>query len=154
MNAWRLPIGADCIYWMFGTGDGSVQHVPMTCARLVTSISALVMRVRVITVRMQLFQLILASACFATGGLFMKLSEGVSRLGPTLAFLLLFVVGALLQAFAMRRADLGVAYIAVLGFEAALTALFSVAIFHEHWSGVRVIAVVVILFGVVLLRRS
>jgi len=84
----------------------------------------------------------------------MKLSEGVSRLLPTLTFLLLFIVGALLQAFAMRRADLGVAYIAVLGFEAALTSVFSVAIFHEHWSGMRVIAVLLILCGVVLLRRT
>ncbi len=103
---------------------------------------------------MQLVQLILASACFATGGLCMKLSAGVSRLAPTFAFLALFVIGAVLQSLAMRRADLGVAYIAVLGFEAALAAVFSAAILHEHWSAERIIAVLLIVVGVVLLRRT
>lgn len=103
---------------------------------------------------MQLFQLILAGACFATGGLFMKLSNGLTRLTPTATFVLLFVIGALLQALAMRRADLGVAYIAVLGFEAALTAVFSIAVFHEHWSAGRILAVTIIIIGVALLRRT
>ncbi|HEX8821850.1 MAG TPA: SMR family transporter [Archangium sp.] len=98
--------------------------------------------------------LFLASLCFAVGGTFMKLSEGVTRPLPTLAFLVLFLLGALLQAFAMRRADLGVAYIAVLGLEAALTLVFSVTLFREGLSPARVLAVALILAGVVLLRRT
>ncbi len=103
---------------------------------------------------MQLLQLILASACFATGGLFMKMSQGVTRVLPTLAFLALFCVGALLQALAMRRVDLGVAYIVVLGFEAALASFFSLAILHETWSWTRAAAVIIIVADVVLLRRT
>jgi multidrug transporter EmrE-like cation transporter len=103
---------------------------------------------------MQILQLLLASACFAVGGLFMKLSAGASRWAPTAAFLTLFVVGALLQAAAMRRADLGVVYIAVLGVEAALAALFSAAFLHEHWPPLRIAAVILIVVGVVLLRRT
>lgn len=103
---------------------------------------------------MQLLELVLAAACFATGGLFMKMSAGVSRPLPTMAFLALFLIGAVLQAMAMRRADLGVAYIAVLGFEAALAAVFSVAVFHEHWSPARILAVALIIAGVVVLRRT
>ncbi|WP_233262218.1 multidrug efflux SMR transporter [Vitiosangium sp. GDMCC 1.1324] len=94
----------------------------------------------------------LAAACFAVGGIFMKLSAGVSRPLPILAFLALFLVGALLQAFAMRRADLGVVYIAVLGLEAALALVFSIVLFHEGLSPARVLAVVLILVGVALLR--
>jgi small multidrug resistance pump/quaternary ammonium compound-resistance protein SugE len=98
--------------------------------------------------------LVLSSVCFAVGGLLMKLSQGVSRPLPTLGFLALFLVGALLLAFAMRRADLGVAYIAVLGLEAALTLVFSVAFLREGVSPSRLLAVVLILAGVVLLRRA
>ncbi|MCY1077344.1 DMT family transporter [Archangium lansingense] len=98
--------------------------------------------------------LFFSSVCFAGGGIFMKLSEGVSRLLPTLAFLALFVIGAVVLAVAMRRGELGVMYIAVLGLEAALTLVFSVAFFHESFSVTRILAVVLILVGVALLRGA
>jgi len=98
--------------------------------------------------------LFLAAVCFAVGGIFMKLAEGVTRPLPTLAFVALFVVGAVLQSLALRRADLGVAYIAVLGLEAALTLVFSVVLFREGLSLARLTAVLLIVAGVVLLRRT
>ena len=100
----------------------------------------------------ELVLLVFSSVCFAGGGIFMKLSEGVSRLLPTLAFLALFVVGAVVLAIAMRRGELGVMYIAVLGLEAALTLVFSLAFFHESFSFTRGLAVALILAGVALLR--
>ncbi len=103
---------------------------------------------------MELLELVLASVCFAAGGIFMKLSAGVSRVAPAAAFLVLFVAGALLQALAMRRADLGVAYVFVLGLEAVLAFAFSVALFRESASPARIAAVVLIVAGIVLLRRS
>jgi small multidrug resistance pump/quaternary ammonium compound-resistance protein SugE len=99
-------------------------------------------------------QMVLASVCFAVGGIFMKLSEGVSRPLPSVAFLLLFLLGAVLQAVALRRADLGVVYIAVLGLEAALTLVFSVLLLRESLSFARVLAVLLIVAGVLLLRRA
>jgi multidrug transporter EmrE-like cation transporter len=101
-----------------------------------------------------LLLLVLAALCFAAGGLFMKLSAGVTRLLPTLAFSALFLAGALLQAYAMRRADLGVVYIAVLGLEAVLAFGLSIAVFHESSSALRILAVALIVVGVVLLRRN
>ncbi len=103
---------------------------------------------------MELLELVLASLCFATGGVFMKWSAGVSRAAPAAAFLALFAAGAVLQALAMRRADLGVAYIFVLGLEAVLAFGFSVFLFREHASPARVAALVLILAGIVLLRRT
>jgi quaternary ammonium compound-resistance protein SugE len=100
----------------------------------------------------EMLLMFLAAACFAVGGIFMKLSAGVTRPLPIAAFLALFLAGALLQAFAMRRADLGSVYIAVLGLEAALALVFSVVLFHEGLSPVRILAVVLILVGVALLR--
>ena len=84
----------------------------------------------------------------------MKLSAGASRLLPTVAFLALFVGGALLQAFAMRRADLGAAYIAVLGIEAAATFVFSAFLLRESYSPARLFAIALIVAGVALLRRT
>lgn len=84
----------------------------------------------------------------------MKLSEGATRPWPTLAFLGLFLGGAVLQALALRQADLGAVYIVVLGLEAALALVFSVVLFHERLSPTRVLAVVLILAGVALLRES
>mgnify|MGYP003299445846 CR=1 FL=1 len=67
--------------------------------------------------------LIVASALYAIGGLFMKLSSGMSRPAPTVAFLMLFVGGAVFQALGMRRTDLVVSYIFVLGAEALVAVL-------------------------------
>jgi quaternary ammonium compound-resistance protein SugE len=99
-------------------------------------------------------QMIVAALLFAVGGLFMKLSDGATRTGYTLLFCALFLAGAVLQASAMRRADLGVVYIAVLGLEAAIAFGISVLIFGESASPGRVVAVLVIIAGVVMLRRT
>jgi multidrug transporter EmrE-like cation transporter len=83
----------------------------------------------------------------------MKNAAGVSRLLPTAAFASLFLLGAVLQSLGMRRFDLGVAYIAVLGLEAALAFVLSVAVLHESYSVGRIIAIALILSGVALLRK-
>jgi small multidrug resistance pump/quaternary ammonium compound-resistance protein SugE len=103
---------------------------------------------------MSLFQLILAAAMYAVGGLFMKLSDGVSRPGPTAAFLALFVLAATIQAMGMRRADMGASYIFVLGAETLVSALLSIVYLHEQWSPVRVFSVFLVVLGIALLRRS
>ena len=82
----------------------------------------------------------------------MKQSDGATRFPPTTAFLVLFVAGAVLQARAMKRADMGVIYLAVLGLEAALATAFSVLLLHEGLSWQRGFAVSLIVAGVALLR--
>jgi multidrug transporter EmrE-like cation transporter len=103
---------------------------------------------------MSLFQLILAAAMYAVGGLFMKLSNGVSRAVPTVAFIVLFVLAATIQALGMRQTDMGPSYIFVLGAETLVSALLSVLYLHEQWSPVRVFAVFLVVVGIALLRRS
>jgi multidrug transporter EmrE-like cation transporter len=102
---------------------------------------------------MNLVYLMTAALCFAAGGLFMKASSGATRLPPTAAFLFLFIIGALLQARAMLRADMSVVYTAVLGLEAVAAVLFSVALLHEAFSWRRGFAVAIIVAGVMMLRR-
>jgi multidrug transporter EmrE-like cation transporter len=103
---------------------------------------------------MYLLLLILASLLFATGGLFMKLSLGLTRLTPSLFVFLFFCAGAACQAIAMRRADMGVAYVFVLGLEAVAAFLISVFALNESATVSRVAAVVLIVAGIVLLERT
>jgi quaternary ammonium compound-resistance protein SugE len=103
---------------------------------------------------MALIQLVLASAAYAAGGLFMKQSAGLSHPRPTLAFLALFAAGAVLQAVGMKSADLGVSYIFVLGVEAVMTVLLSMFYLHEGYTPSRIAAIVLVVAGIVWLRRT
>jgi|SRR5271154_6220073 len=103
---------------------------------------------------MDFLLLLTASAAYATGGLFMKYSAGLSRPLPTATFLCLFIVGALLQGRAMRTADLGMAYILVLGLEAAITTIFSGFVLGESFSVKRSVALVMVIAGSALLSQT
>jgi small multidrug resistance pump/quaternary ammonium compound-resistance protein SugE len=103
---------------------------------------------------MALTQLIVASVFYAVGGLFMKLSEGLSRPWPVLAFCVLFLAGAALQALGMRGADLGVSFVFVLGVEAIAATALSTLYLHESLSLSRVLAVLLVVAGVAWLRRT
>lgn len=103
---------------------------------------------------MALLMLVFASIAYAVGGVFMKHSDGVTRLLPTLAFLALFVSGATMQAIGMRQADMGVSYVFVLGVEAVAAVLLSGFMLHERYSLSRLAAIALILAGIVWLRRS
>jgi multidrug transporter EmrE-like cation transporter len=95
-----------------------------------------------------------AAFLFAVGGFFMKVSLGSLKSPATAGFLALFIAGALLQARAMRRADMGAVYIAVLGLEAAFALALSAGILHERLSWQRITAAALIVVGVSLLRLS
>jgi quaternary ammonium compound-resistance protein SugE len=84
----------------------------------------------------------------------MKLSMGLARPLPTAAFFSLFMLGATLQALGMKRADLGVSYIFVLGVEALITFFLSVLFMKENYSPARVAAVVMVVAGIVWLEHS
>jgi len=103
---------------------------------------------------MALTQLVVASIFYAVGGLFMKLSEGLSRPWPVLAFMLLFVGGATLQALGMRGADMGVSFVFVLGVEAIAATALSTLYLHETLSLSRIAAVLLVVAGVAWLRRT
>jgi quaternary ammonium compound-resistance protein SugE len=96
----------------------------------------------------------LAAISFASGGYFMKLSNGAGRLAPTIGFLALFCVGALLQAAAMKKEDLGSIYLLVLGLEAALALVFSVIVLGERLTLARLGAAALIVGGMILLDRG
>lgn len=97
---------------------------------------------------------VMAAIFFTVGGIFMKLSDGLTRPWPTLVVFALFVAGASMQTIAMQREDLAVTYLIVVGLEAILALLFGVALFGESCSQARVLGVALIAAGIVSLRLS
>lgn len=102
---------------------------------------------------MYVFLLIAASLLFAAGGLFMKYSEGLTRLSPSIAVFVFFCAGAACQALGMKRAEMGVAYIFVLGAEAIAAFLLSILILDERATLAKVCALALIVAGIALLER-
>lgn len=102
---------------------------------------------------MSILLLIGSALAFTLGGVCMKYAEGMTKLLPTALLFAFFLIGAGLQAVAMRRAEMGVAYIFVLGLESVLAFLFGVLIFHESASAARIAAVLMITCGIVLLHK-
>ena len=97
--------------------------------------------------------LIVAALAYTVGGVFMKYSEGLTRLTPSIVVAVLFLVGAGCQALAMRKEELSVAYVFVLGLESVLAFAFGVMFFGEAATMTRLIAVGLITLGIVLLHR-
>ena len=96
----------------------------------------------------------LAALFFTVGGVFMKLSDGLTKLWPTVIVFALFLIGTALQALAMKREDLAVTYLLVVGLESILAFLFGVLWFSESCTPVRIAGVLLITGGIVSLRSA
>ena len=94
----------------------------------------------------------LAALLFTVGGVFMKLSEGLTKFWPTVIVFALFLVGAALQTLAMKREDLAVTYLWVVGLESILAFAFGVLLFSESCTPVRIAGVLLIASGIISLR--
>lgn len=98
---------------------------------------------------------VLAAAVFFTaGGAAMKASAGMTRLTPTLLFFLLFALGACFQALALRHAELGVAYVVVLGLEAVFAVGLGILMFSEPLSVMKCFGVLAVVLGITLLHLA
>ncbi len=101
---------------------------------------------------MSLYAMILAALLFGSSGYFMKLSEGMSKVIPTIGFCLMLVLGGLLQALVLEKTTLGKAYVVVAALEALTTFLIAALLLGERPTVFKVAASGVILGGVVALR--
>ena len=97
---------------------------------------------------------VLSAVCFATGGVFMKHSDGLTKLVPTLAVFASFIVGAAFNILLMKREDLGVTYVFVLGLEAVLAFALGVWLFKEPLLPPRIIGVALIVIGILFLKSG
>jgi small multidrug resistance pump len=94
----------------------------------------------------------LAAALYVVGGVFMKYSRGLTRLLPTLALMIAFSTGALIQAWAMRHQQLGPSYVVVLGLEAIIALAAGHLLFHEAITVKIFTGVVLVVMGIMVLR--
>jgi len=95
---------------------------------------------------------LIAAVAFTVGGIYMKLSAGLTQLVPSLLIYICFAVGASLQTLAMRQSELGVTYLVVLGLESVLAFLFSIFIFNEASSLTKYFGLTFLVVGMILLH--
>jgi small multidrug resistance pump len=93
-----------------------------------------------------------SSVAFGIGGAFMKVSDGLQRLWPSIAVGALFLVGVMLLGRAVRSEGLSVAYVAGLGVEAVVSVVLGRYLFGERLSVPQGIGLLLIIGGVASLR--
>ena len=98
------------------------------------------------------FLLLLASACEIGWALSLKQTEGLTKLWPTVAVLIVAIASVGLLAMAARSLPIGTAYAVWTGIGAAGTAIGGILLFHEAASVGRVTCIVLIIAGVVGLK--
>lgn len=103
----------------------------------------------------------MAWAVLVVAGLFevvwaysMKLSEGFSRLGPSLVTLLAMGVSFALLSWSMRSLPLGTAYTVWTGIGALGAFVVGIVVLGESASALRLLAAALILSGLVLMKLS
>ena len=102
---------------------------------------------------MQFLLLILAAFLFAGGGLFMKASDGLTKLMPSIAVFVFFCAGAACQTVAMKRGEMSAIYVLVLGLEAVTAFILGVVVLGEKASLTKLCALALIVGGIALLER-
>jgi multidrug transporter EmrE-like cation transporter len=97
---------------------------------------------------------LLAAGAYTVGGVFMRKADGFSQVLPSVMVFACFGGGAALQTLAMRRSEVSINYILVLGLEAALALLLGVAWLGESLAPVKLAGLALILSGVAALRLA
>lgn len=101
---------------------------------------------------MYLTMIFVSAFAYTLGGMYMKLSKGLSKLGSSLLAYLCFIAGASLEALAMHHSTLGVTYLFVLGLEFVLAFLLGSIFFRENYSYGNLFGVSLIIAGIILLN--
>jgi small multidrug resistance pump len=100
------------------------------------------------------FVLIAAIVAEVGGTTCLKLSEGFSRLVPSLGVVVLYALSFVFLAWVLKTIDLGVAYAIWAGLGTALVATVGFLAFGEAISAVRLVSIGLIILGVVGLQLS
>jgi len=98
--------------------------------------------------------LILAILFETAGTTALKLSEGFTRLVPSLLMVLCYAVSFGVFALALKRIDVGVGYAIWAGLGTALIAAIGVVVFKEQLSVPKLLSLALIIGGVVGLNLS
>lgn len=98
------------------------------------------------------FYLLVAILTEVVGTSLMKVSQGLTRLLPTLSMFALYAVSFVFMALALKKIEVGVAYAIWSGLGTAMIALIGIAWFRESMNLPKLAGIVLIIIGVVLLN--
>lgn len=84
----------------------------------------------------------------------MKLSEGFTRIGPSIITLIFMILSFALLAYAMRTLPLGTAYTIWTGIGAIGSFLVGIFILGEPATAMRMLAAILIISGLALMKLS
>lgn len=85
----------------------------------------------------------------------MQMSQGFARIGPTALLYICFGLGATCQTLAMQKSgEMGMTYILIIGLEAVLAVVCGSVLFHENYSILKLVGVVLVTIGVLFLRSG
>lgn len=96
-----------------------------------------------------------ASVFFVTGSMFMKPSEGLTRLWPSVAVFAAFAAGLVLDIVLVRLGDgVGTAFFLVIGLESVMAVALASMLYGERLTLSRCAAMALVLMGVLLLAAA
>ena len=98
--------------------------------------------------------LVLAILLEVAGTTNMKLSEGFSKLVPSVLVLFFYALSIIALTFAVNRLDVSVAYAVWSGMGTALVAVIGLWYFQESLTSIKVVALGLIIVGVVMLHLT
>lgn len=103
---------------------------------------------------MQWLYLALAIILEVMGTTTMKLSEGFTKIVPSIAMTLLYIASLAALTIALKRIEMSIAYAIWAGVGTALIAFIGVVLFKEEINVVKIVSIVFIIVGVVGLHLS
>ena len=98
--------------------------------------------------------IIIGSVAFSIGGAFMRLSDGFTRLWPSVIVATCFVVGAGFLAKAVNRGGLSTTYVIGLGLEALISVGIGLALLGERLTVAQTAGIAIILVGLATLKHG
>ena len=101
---------------------------------------------------MQWIMLLLAGISEITWAYFMKLSNGFTKVVPSITTLVFYVLSAVFLSLALKKLPLGTAYAMWTGFGIVGTSVLGILIYKETLNAAQIICIVLIVCGIVGLK--
>jgi len=79
----------------------------------------------------------------------MKLSEGFTKIIPSIAMFIFYILSLIALTFALKKIDVSIAYAIWSGVGTALITIFGIIIFKESISVIKIVSIILIITGVV-----
>lgn len=103
---------------------------------------------------MSLFYLILAIIFEVSGTICMKLSQGFTKMVPSILMIILYIISLGLLTLALKKIDVSIAYAIWAGMGTALIATVGILWFKEPISALKIISLGLVIIGVIGLNLS